>query len=218
MASARPLRDVFADLAGDEAARHADPAQLLRDSGHPDLPEALVSEAVISFADTAPVEVAEHLAPYVAANSPVPAIEADDAPDMAASGWVEALVTAPDVADLDSPDPADGLDGAVAPSVTEAQPTTADEPGSFDDIDFGADLGADSGADLGADFGSGTGGGDVDLLDGLAETSYAEGTVTDVPDVAVEAVRAADDTGDDSVWDEDAYDEPADHGEGPDLT
>jgi hypothetical protein len=147
---------------------------------------------------------------------------------MAASGWVEALATAPEVADLDGPDPADGLDEAAAPTVAEVQVSTADQPGPHADLDLapdpgsdlGSDLGSDFGSDLGSDFGSGfdDGGGGVDLLDGLDETSYADGSGTDVPDVAAEAVGVADDTGDDSAWDEDAYDEPVNDGEGPALT
>ena len=42
------------------AGRRADPAEVLRASGHADLPDGLVAEAVVSYADTAPIEVAEH--------------------------------------------------------------------------------------------------------------------------------------------------------------
>lgn len=71
----RPLRDVLAGLAGDEHARlehGGDLSGLLAAEGYPELPDDLVAEAVISYADTAPAEVAEHLAPFVTANSPVP--------------------------------------------------------------------------------------------------------------------------------------------------
>jgi len=104
MATARPLRDVFADVAGDEGARASDPAELLRTSGHGDLPDHLVAEAVTSYADTAPVEVAEHLSPYVMANSAVPGVETEVDP----SSWLEALATAPEPDDT-AVDPA-GLD------------------------------------------------------------------------------------------------------------
>ncbi|MEV6303146.1 hypothetical protein AB0M02_27300 [Actinoplanes sp. NPDC051861] len=88
MDSARPLRDVFADLTGSGSAG-GDPAELLRDQGHPGLPDDLVAEAVVSYADTAPAEVAEHLAPYVTAHS-VAATPADAGP-----GWLDLLATAP---------------------------------------------------------------------------------------------------------------------------
>src|SRR5688500_4344332 len=93
MATARPLRDVFADLAGDPDAHGVDPAELLREHGHADLPDALVAEAVTSFADTAPLEVAEHLAPYVMANSAVPGVAGEVEP----GGWLTALADAPPV-------------------------------------------------------------------------------------------------------------------------
>lgn len=75
MDAARPLRDVFAELASDESARHAyrsDPQGFLRANGHGELPSGLVAEAVVSYADLAPLETAEHLAPVVAAHSAVP--------------------------------------------------------------------------------------------------------------------------------------------------
>lgn len=104
---ARPLRELLADLAGDAEARHAygaDPAGYLAAHGHPDLPEPLVAEAVVSYADTAPVEVAEALAPYVTAHGPVPV--AEPVPD-----WFE-LLTSSEVGEnpvdehLDTPAPA----------------------------------------------------------------------------------------------------------------
>ena len=62
----RPLRDVFADLAGhDEAGQGpADAQSFLADHG---LPNDLLVTAIGSYAGTAPAEVAEHLAPFVAA-------------------------------------------------------------------------------------------------------------------------------------------------------
>jgi hypothetical protein len=121
MASARPLRDVFADLAGAPSAT-GDPAALLRDQGHAGLPDELVAEAVVSYAETAPVEVAEHLAPYVTAHS---AVGAEPAP---AGDWLDLLGTAPDVA---GEEPA-GLDD-LTPG-----------PGKFDEVaglDFGMGAG-----------------------------------------------------------------------------
>lgn len=93
---ARPLRDLLADLVGDASARQAygaDPAGYLAAHGHPGLPEHLVAEAVVSYADTAPVEVAQALAPYVSAHGPVPDPEAH-------GDWFDLLTTA-DLADDD---------------------------------------------------------------------------------------------------------------------
>ena len=125
---ARPLRDLLADLVGDASARQAygaDPAGYLAAHGHPDLPEQLVAEAVVSYADTAPVEVAEALAPYVSGHGPVPVPEAH-------GDWFE-LLTSADVADddpfgeqfdvVETPgewtDPAELDFGAGAPSVDD---------------------------------------------------------------------------------------------------
>jgi hypothetical protein len=72
-----PLRDVFAGLAGNGG----DPGDFLRD-----LPADLVAEAVVSYADTAPLEVAEHLAPFVSAR-----FDADDAGET----WLDLLASAP---------------------------------------------------------------------------------------------------------------------------
>lgn len=115
---ARPLRELLADLAGDAAARAAygaDPAGYLAEHGHADLPEPLVSEAVVSYADTAPVEVAQALAPHVAVHGPVPSESAEPA------NWFD-LLTSAQVPREDVDEPA---------SVT-------DEP---DDLDFGAGAG-----------------------------------------------------------------------------
>ncbi len=91
MTSARPLRDVFTDLAGDHATS-PDPAAVLAASGHADLPEGLVAEAVVNYADTAPIEVAQHLAPFVMANSAVPVTAVyEETP----ADWLQAVSTAP---------------------------------------------------------------------------------------------------------------------------
>src|SRR5215469_14962088 len=96
MPPARPLRDVFADLSGTAAGSGVDarsPEALLADAGHPQLPAGLVAEAVVSYADTAPIEVAEHLAPYVMAHSAVPTGAVDDVDQ---PRWLELLSAAPD--------------------------------------------------------------------------------------------------------------------------
>ncbi len=111
MDPARPLRDVFTDLAGDPGAPTGhDPAAVLAANGHPDLPETLVAEAVVNYADTAPYEVAEHLAPYVMANSAVPPAD-PTAPETDPATWLDRLASAPDVT-VFSPETAD-LDGSL---------------------------------------------------------------------------------------------------------
>ena len=82
MEPARPLREVFAELAGTGST--GDPGGLLRD-----LPDELVAEAVVSYAETAPVEIAEHLASFVSAHSAV----GSEAP--AVEDWLDLLATAP---------------------------------------------------------------------------------------------------------------------------
>jgi hypothetical protein len=95
MEPARPLRDVFAGLAeADDLIR--DPGEVLTANGHGGLTEPLVAEAVVSYADTAPHEVAEHLAPFVQSYSavPVPAVDGTPEPD-----WFGLLATAPTVSE-----------------------------------------------------------------------------------------------------------------------
>ncbi|MFY1652439.1 hypothetical protein ACN27J_16275 [Solwaraspora sp. WMMB762] len=70
MAPARSLHEIFAGLPGDAAA-HSDVAAVLDANGYADLPPELLAQAVVSYADTAPAEVAEHLAPFVTAHSQV---------------------------------------------------------------------------------------------------------------------------------------------------
>ncbi|QSB13633.1 hypothetical protein JQS43_18925 [Natronosporangium hydrolyticum] len=67
MAPARPLREIFEGLTG-VGEVDADADSVLRASGHADLPEELLAEAIGSYADTARVEVAELLAPVVMAH------------------------------------------------------------------------------------------------------------------------------------------------------
>jgi hypothetical protein len=150
MSSARPLRDVFADLTGGGNATD-DPQALLGDHGHPALPEHLVAEAVVSYADTAPAEVAEHLAPYVTTHS---AVGADPMPgDESPADWLDLLSTAPAGPDLadepadidDLTPPPDGLDDATGP----------DDPGPALDFGTGAGVETDGGSDDAGPDGSG---------------------------------------------------------------
>lgn len=119
MEPARPLRDVFADLVTDEDARRAhaaDPDGFLQAHGHAELPGGLLSEAIANYADTAPAEVAEHLAPFVMAHSPVPVDAA--VIDTGPADGLQLLATAPAEPYLDAlPDGGpDGLDGDPHPA------------------------------------------------------------------------------------------------------
>jgi hypothetical protein len=142
MASARPLRDVFADLTGSGGST-GDPEALLREQGH-ELPDDLVAEAVVSYADTAPAEVAEHLAPYVTAHSAVGAEPGDES----AVGWLDLLGTAPagpGVADggpdddLPAPDLDFGTGAEPGPPAATADDAEAGETGQDDLVEILAD-------------------------------------------------------------------------------
>ncbi|HTF10167.1 MAG TPA: hypothetical protein VK659_18540 [Asanoa sp.] len=124
---ARPLKDVFTDLVGDPSAG----ADALAAAGH-DLPADLVAEAVVSFAGTAPAEVAEHLAPFVTANSGVPT------QDAGTDDWFALLATAPD------PDAGEDLDDGT---VIDAAPAAH---AGIGELEFGAGADAGSGTDLDA--------------------------------------------------------------------
>jgi hypothetical protein len=147
MAPARPLHELLAGLSGDASAASGDPGAYLAAHGHTDLPDDLVAEAVVSYADTAPVEVAEHLAPYVTTHSAVPPPEDDPGAEQSDGGWFDLLATAPAtdaVVDIDEP----------------ADPSGAE---TWSDHDTGHDTGHDPAHDPGPglDFGSGA----VDALD-----------------------------------------------------
>jgi hypothetical protein len=140
MEPARPLREVFAELAGTGST--GDPGGLLRD-----LPDDLVAEAVVSYAETAPVEIAEHLAPFVSAHSAV----GSESPSP--EGWLDLLATAPVPVDAaDEPDLGFGT-GAEPDDLPEladldAVEETADEETAVEDtaveeaaVEEAADLG-----------------------------------------------------------------------------
>jgi hypothetical protein len=122
----RPLRELLADLVGDAAARAGGPEAYLAEHGHTDLPPDLLAEAVVSFADTAPPELAEQLAPFVTAHT------AGEEP----ADWFDLLTTA-------SPDLTGDVDGV---DEVDDGPEPEDDPWP--------DLGTDPGADL--DFGAGS--------------------------------------------------------------
>ncbi|GAA0445875.1 hypothetical protein Aca07nite_03870 [Actinoplanes capillaceus] len=129
-----PLRDVFAGLAGPGSA----PGDFLRE-----LPEELVAEAVVSYADTAPVEVAEHLASFVSAHS---AVGAETAGEL---GWLDLLTTAPveagteiDETDLDFGTGADAVE-VDQPDLFDVESPVADELPETGDEEPGEEIGLD---------------------------------------------------------------------------
>jgi hypothetical protein len=137
------LREVF-ELVREQGA-HGDPAGLLRDSGHADLPEALLSLAIVNFADTLPADSAEHLAGFVVPHSGVPREDADHADPSVADG-LDLLATAPSALG-----PEADLDGAL----TAPDEAGRGEPG---DPPVGDPLEASFGAEpdpAGLDFGTG---------------------------------------------------------------
>ena len=193
MDPARPLRDVFADLVGDESARQAhaaDPEGFLHAAGHPELPGSLVSEAIVNYADTAPAEVAEHLAPFVMAHSPVP-VE-DDLPvdELDATHGLDLLATA--------------AAGAV-PDDDLALDVTGHDLADHDVT--GHEIAGDLADPFGLDFGHGDSGEPAHHLD-LADPG------TDGTDQVAAAGRDRLDTGPDWLGDSD-HPDPAAHLDSP---
>ena len=192
MAAARPLREVFTDLTGDEEARRAhaaDPDGFLAAHGHPGLPSELVAEAVVSYADTAPPEVAQHLAPYVIEHSSVPLEAGAGAVPTETENWFELIASAPAAEEIgEAPDLDSELLGAAPLDLDEP----ADQPGrdvDFGDFDFGR--GAAAGAGIAAvavgdhDEYAGTApahdapGPDLLAADAVRDRSYLDGTGLD---------------------------------------
>jgi hypothetical protein len=105
---ARSLHEVFQTLAGDP-----DPDAVLAAAGYAGLPADLLTEAIVSVADTAPPEVAEHLSPVVLGAS------------SDAGLGLELLTSAPQVTwddDLDAVE----------------EPAWAEEGPALEELDFGA--------------------------------------------------------------------------------
>lgn len=145
MTAARPLRDVFTELTGDEEARRAhaaDPQGFLSAQGHPDLSTDLVAEAVVSYADTAPPEVAEHLAPYVIEHSPVPRDgDVDMEPATAApESWFDLMATAPAAEEF-----LPGPDAGLAPDDSGALDPDHPADSASLDLEFGRGAAAEAG-------------------------------------------------------------------------
>lgn len=183
------LHEVFDALAG-QPDRSA--SEMLHDAGYGDLPPELVGDALVSYADTAPVETAEHLAPFVTAHLGSP----DATPDLDAGFGLLSSVSAAD-ADLDAAElAADGNLAGVDGDLADVGGDLADVDGNLDfgagghtvDVFDAAQAFADDpdtavapaedapNATFGAydeDFGAGVGeapGADVDDFDGLEPT------------------------------------------------
>lgn len=124
MEPVRSLREVLGELAG--AGPDVDPGHALREAGHGDLPDELLSEAVASYADTSSLEVAEHLAPFVTAYR-----QAGEADPAAA---LDLLTHAPTPGHPDAPAPIPSL--LEAEVEAEAEPVeeglTGDGPGGLE--------------------------------------------------------------------------------------
>jgi hypothetical protein len=167
MNHARPLREVFDELAGEPSAAGpaADPAGVLAGSGHGDLPGHLVAEAIVSYADTAPVEVAAHLAPFVTAHSAVPRDGSGlaEPPDLAAG--LDLLATAPAVPPGES-EPLPGDESLPFAGATTPVPEDGSGPALAAGDDFGA--GDVSGPEVPIDALAGVGGPDPAAEDALA--------------------------------------------------
>ena len=142
MEPVRSLRELFSALSGGHSGAESDPTAMLAAEGHGDLPGDLMAEAIVNYADTAPVEVAEHLSPYVMAHSAVPGVDpgAGHLEGSAADG-LALLTSAPDPApvgeDLDGLAPATDPTHLVAPDVhlhDAPQDTVHDAPA---DLGFG---------------------------------------------------------------------------------
>jgi hypothetical protein len=119
MEPARPLHDIFSELARDPA----EPGDALRAGGHGELPDALVAEAIVSYAGTAPAELAEHLAPFVTSHGPVPY---EDSAGLDVAHGLDLLATAP-VAEPAAEDaaPEDPLDLAFGEGTGAAESVEA---------------------------------------------------------------------------------------------
>lgn len=141
------LREVFEELAG---GGHPDPAAVLREHGF-DLPDAELRYALVSYAHSAPVDVAGHLQPYVMANSPV---SWEDTPEVATLADGLGLLTTAPPPDAVPEDPIADLDGVPGiGAVAGGALTPAGAEATADRLDFGTGADAPAGAGPAADAG-----------------------------------------------------------------
>jgi hypothetical protein len=128
----RPLHEVFGERAHQLAEdRHA----ALDEAGHPGLPDELLAEAVVSYADTAPAPVAEQLAPFVTAHTAGRFGEpADTGADL--SQGLELLASAPAATGTDLDD-----QGAAGPAPVDGPAASDPDPSAVNGLDFGGGAG-----------------------------------------------------------------------------
>jgi hypothetical protein len=173
------LRDVFDALIGQP--RH-DPAEVLREQGF-DLPATATADALVSYAHSAPVEVASHLQQFVMAHGPVPPAAGGDTEATAETGdGLGLLATAPVVMvpDVDAPSELDATAAHSGDAAFNAQPAVVAGSAATvtaDELDFGSGGGearaVAADADAGrADAAAADAGVEVPVPDGSAPDPY----------------------------------------------
>ncbi len=129
------LRELFAELSRGDGG---DPADLLRAAGFGDVPDSLVSQAIVDYAGTAPLEVAEHLSPFAVAHGPVPVDDPTGEPATAHHG-LSLLASAPVVDHgeglVDVPAPAEHHVDVDPATLDDAHPDDLHEPVHHLDVD-----------------------------------------------------------------------------------
>ncbi|CAM2789080.1 hypothetical protein [Skermania piniformis] len=186
----RTLLEIFDRLV---VGREPDIGAALHAAGYGDLPAELLNQTLVSYCDTAPIEVAAHLAPHVTA------VTAGTEPDPTVGFDLLATVPAGATDDLDfgagGTGPADGFGTAQLAGLVQAlDPHVLDHPptdlhaatfGSVDSGEFHPDP-----FDTGHDFGAGS---------WLSHAASGEHTITDheIADhtIADDPETAADDPG-----------------------
>ena len=143
------LHEVFAGMSGGTSAAEA--RGLLNESGFGEIPAPLLAEAIASYAGTAPIEVAEHLAPFAVAQGPLASFtDGSPADAQGLDAGLDLLTSAPlppPVPDLE-PDPFEpdaGLDAAedLVDADLDAAGLDVDPARALDDADIDpADLDA----------------------------------------------------------------------------
>lgn len=172
------LRDAIEGLLGPTTQRPA--ADALADEGHDDLSSELFGTALGHYADTAPIEHADALAPIVTRASSVP-YEADDLPDS------DLPMDDDPLALFDAADPAAMLAEAADDAADDAFDEAADAPDAGEAVEDLTETADGPFADFGDDFGD-----DTDFGD---ETAFGDDTdfddETDLDDL-VGTVASAD--------------------------
>jgi len=155
-----------------QVAQGADPATVLADLGLEDVSPDALSSALRHFAETAPIEVADALAPFLARTSPVPFEVGDLEPlpeadaILAGGGDITDLLAEIGLNDPASIDVDTAIDTAIdaaESAITDAADVALAEAADIDDADATFGLGEES-----------TDTGDDDALDLLDEVGRAD--------------------------------------------